>query len=72
MFNSDFDCRVLKHTLGIKMFCWWDGYIAQRLSMKIIKNNSLKGLWDKYVNKGKDKRNTFSELFAGIPFTMIC
>ena len=71
MFNSDFDCRVLKHTLGIKMFCWWDGYIAQRLLDENNKNNSLKGLWDKYVNKGKDKSHTFSELFAGIPFTMI-
>ena len=71
MFNSDFDCRVLKHTLGIKVFCWWDGYIAQRLLDENNKNNSLKGLWDKYVNKGKDKSHTFSELFAGIPFTMI-
>ena len=71
MFNSDFDCRVLKHTLGIRMFCWWDGYIAQRLLDENNKNNSLKGLWDKYVNKGKDKSHTFSELFAGIPFTMI-
>ena len=71
MFISDFDCRVLKHTLGIKMFCWWDGYIAQRLLDENNKNNSLKGLWDKYVNKGKDKSHTFSELFAGIPFTMI-
>lgn len=71
MFNSDFDYRVLKHTLGIKMFCWWDGYIAQRLLDENNKNNSLKGLWDKYVNKGKDKSHTFSELFAGIPFTMI-
>lgn len=71
MFNSDFDCRVLKHALGIKMFCWWDGYIAQRLLDENNKNNSLKGLWDKYVNKGKDKSHTFSELFAGIPFTMI-
>ena len=71
MFNSDFDCRVLKHTLNIKMFCWWDGYIAQRLLDENNKNNSLKGLWDKYVNKGKDKSHTFSELFAGIPFTMI-
>lgn len=71
MFNSDFDCRVLKHTLGITMFCWWDGYIAQRLLDENNKNNSLKGLWDKYVNKGKDKSHTFSELFAGIPFTMI-
>ena len=71
MFNIDFDCRVLKHTLGIKMFCWWDGYIAQRLLDENNKNNSLKGLWDKYVNKGKDKSHTFSELFAGIPFTMI-
>lgn len=71
MFNSDFDCRVLKYTLGIKMFCWWDGYIAQRLLDENNKNNSLKGLWDKYVNKGKDKSHTFSELFAGIPFTMI-
>lgn len=71
MFNSDFDCRVLKHTLGINMFCWWDGYIAQRLLDENNKNNSLKGLWDKYVNKGKDKSHTFSELFAGIPFTMI-
>lgn len=71
MFNSDFDCRVLKHTLSIKMFCWWDGYIAQRLLDENNKNNSLKGLWDKYVNKGKDKSHTFSELFAGIPFTMI-
>lgn len=71
MFNSDFDCRVLKHTLAIKMFCWWDGYIAQRLLDENNKNNSLKGLWDKYVNNGKDKSHTFSELFAGIPFTMI-
>jgi len=71
MFNSDFDCRVLKHTLSIKMFCWWDGYIAQRLLDENNKNNSLKGLWDKYVNKGKNKSHTFSELFAGIPFTMI-
>ena len=53
------------------MFCWWDGYIAQRLLDENNKNNSLKGLWDKYVNKGKDKSHTFSELFAGIPFTMI-
>lgn len=71
MFNSDFDCRVLKHTLGIILPCWWDGYIAQRLLDENNKNNSLKGLWDKYVNKGKDKSHTFSELFAGIPFTMI-
>lgn len=71
MFNSDFDCRVLKHTLGIILPCWWDGYIAQRLLDENNKDNALKPLWDKYVNKGKDKSHTFSELFKGIPFTMI-
>lgn len=68
--NSVFDIRVLKR-LGIHFDAHWDTYIGARLLNENEKDNSLKGLYEKYILKGSDDTFKFNELFGGIPFTLI-
>lgn len=74
MFNADFDIRVLRHTVGLhNIYCTWDCYLAQRLlnENEPYGGNKLKPLHQKYVLNGEQDVFSFSDLFKGIPFTMV-
>ena len=71
MFNAVFDIRVLRQIGLHNIYCTWDCYLAQRLLNENEVVNKLKPLHQKYVLDGKEDAFTFSDLFEGIPFTMI-
>ena len=71
-FNAKFDIRVLRHQLNVFINPTWCGFIAS----KVLKNNeieaSLKYLWNKYCNDGKEQEIfTFDKFFKGVKFNMI-
>lgn len=72
MFNAKFDIRFLRNQVGLhNIYCTWDCYLASRLLNENEEHNNLKYLHQKYVLNGKQDAFTFSDLFKGIPFTMV-
>ena len=71
MFNAKYDIRVIKNTIGIKLNCYWDGYLAAKL-LNENEPAGLKVLHNKYCNEvQQDKIWDFSSLFDGVIFTHI-
>lgn len=71
MFNADFDIRVCRHQLNVRLKCDWDCYLASRCLNENEPENKLKVLHNKYVLDGKGDAWTFDSLFKGIKFTLI-
>ena len=72
MFNAKFDIRFLRNQVGLhNIYCTWDCYLASRLLNENEEHNNLKYLHQKYVLNGEQDAFTFSDLFKGIPFTMV-
>ena len=71
MFNATFDIRVIKNSLGVKLECYWDCYIAARCLNENEPVNRLKPLHSKYVLKGEEEELTFDEFFKDINFSLI-
>lgn len=71
MFNADFDLRIIKHNLGVKLHCDWDCYIAARCLNENEPSNKLKKLHQKYVLRGKEDEFSFEELFKGLNFAYV-
>ena len=72
MFNAKFDIRFLRNQVGLhNIYCTWDCYLASRLLNENEEHNNLKYLHQKYVLNGEQDAFTFSDLFKGVPFTMV-
>lgn len=70
--NAKFDIKVIKHCLGIHLGSqvYWDSMIASQL-LNENEPHGLKPLCDKYVYEGDEKSLVYSDLFKGIPFTIV-
>lgn len=71
MFNSKFDIRVTRHTLGIDLPVYWDGFIAARLLNENEQESNLKALYTKYCLDGKGDAFRFDDLFESITFSYV-
>lgn len=73
MFNACFDIRFIWNSIGVKLNCYWDAYLAARLlnENEGRGNNGLKKLHNKYVLDGKGDAFKFDDLFSGITFNLI-
>lgn len=71
MFNAPFDIRVIWSSVGVRLHCYWDCYIATRLLNENEPVNKLKPLYEKYVEGNVDEAWTFDKLFEGITFNLI-
>ena len=68
MHNAQFDIRVIKHSLGVKLICYWDTLVGGT----ILNENELHGLkylHSKYISHEDEK--TFKDFFGNIIFTDI-
>lgn len=70
MHNSKYDIRVMRHTLGIDLDCYWDTMLAGNC---IDENEShrLKDLHLKYCDSTDTESLTFDSLFKGVTFDLI-
>lgn len=70
MHNSKYDIRVLRHTMGIDLDCYWDTMLAGNC---IDENEShrLKDLHLKYCDSKDTESLTFDTLFKGVTFDLI-
>ena len=71
MHNADFDIRILRHCLGIRVKCYWDTMLAGNC---IDENEShrLKDLHLKYCpDENETESLSFDTLFNGIDFTLV-
>lgn len=71
MFNAKFDIRVIKNQVGVKLKCYWDGFIAAKLLNENETSNRLKHLHNKYCLDGKGDAFTFDDLFEDFNFQYI-
>ena len=73
MFNACFDIRFIWNSIGIKLECYWDCYLAARLlnENEGRGNNGLKKLHNKYVLDGEGDAFKFDDLFNGITFDYV-
>ena len=70
MHNAKYDIRVLRHTVGIDLSCYWDTMLAGNC---IDENEShrLKDLHLKYCDSTDTESLTFDKLFQGIVFDLV-
>lgn len=75
MFNAVFDTRVLKHSAGVTLECWWDCSLASRClnenEPKIKGSKGLKKLHQKYVLRGEEDAYSFDDLFDNLNFALV-
>lgn len=71
LFNAKFDYRVIKHTLGVKLNIYYDGYLASKLLNENEPSGGLKALHAKYCLDDKQEAVSFTDLFKGVPFTYV-
>lgn len=66
--NAPFDIRIFKHTMGVKLTCWWD---TQSAACIIDENEShkLKDLHSKYISHVSEQ--TFAEYFKNIKYQLV-
>lgn len=68
MHNADFDIRMILHTFGVRLHCWWDTMIGGYI-LNENEPHGLKPLYEKYVSKKTEK--SFSEIFDKIGFQYV-
>lgn len=66
--NAQFDIRVIKHQVGIRLKAFWDTLIGGQL-LNENEPHGLKYLHGKYISKTEEK--TFNDLFGNILFKYI-
>lgn len=64
--NADFDIAMIYHDTGVPLedVCYYDVILAWRCLKENENDNSLKGLYAKYVKKGKVDPKKFSDFFS--------
>ena len=65
MHNAPFDIRVILHTCGVRLKCWWDTQVGATL-LNENEPHGLKYLHGKYISHTDEK--TFSDLFGNVIF----
>ncbi len=70
MFNAKFDIRVLKNMIGVRLHCYWDGFVASFL-MNENEPHGLKKLHLKYCLNEDSEAFSFDELFEDFNFQYI-
>lgn len=72
MWNANFDIRVLYYSLGIKMKCDWDGFIAEKLLIngKTKLSAALKKTYSRYMNLEQEMLN-FDSYFGNLTFDYV-
>ena len=68
MFNAAFDTRVLLNSLGVRLKCTWDCYLASRCLNENEEQKNLKALYSKYCTNGDDPILRF-DAFSGLGVT---
>ena len=66
--NAQFDIRVIKNQVGIRLTAWWDTLLGGHL-LNENEQHGLKYLHGKYISHTEEK--TFNDLFGNIPFKYI-
>lgn len=66
--NAQFDIRVIKNQVGVRLSVWWDTLIAGQL-LDENDTHGLKYLHGKFISHSDEK--TFKDLFGDIPFKYI-
>lgn len=66
--NAQFDIRVIKNQVGIRLGAYWDTLLAGQL-LNENEPHGLKYLHGKYISNSNEQ--TFSDLFGNIPFKYI-
>lgn len=66
--NAQFDIRVIKHQVGIRLNVFWDTLYAGQL-LNENEPHGLKYLHGKYISKSNEQ--TFNDLFGNVPFKFI-
>lgn len=70
MHNAPFDIRVVRHTLGVDLKCFWDTRIAA-CCIDENESHSLKDLHLKYCDSTDTESLTFDKLFKGVRFDYV-
>ena len=70
MFNSCFDIRVVKNTLGIDLDCYWDAWLGYKL-LDEVQEAGLKEIHTRIFGETDDVPFTYQALFGALPFTVI-
>ena len=71
MFNATFDIRVIRHTIGSYLKCYWDTSVASKCMNENEPKNKLKPLHQKYVLRGRTDEKNFADFFGNITFDRI-
>ena len=71
MFNAQFDTRVIKNKIGVRLICTWDAYLGARCLNENEVVNALKPLHNKYVNNGEGNAFKFDDIFKGVSFDLV-
>ena len=71
MFNAAFDIRVLLNSLGVRLKCTWDCYLASRCLNENEEHKNLKALYSKYCTNGEDAVLRFDTIFEGLTFDVV-
>ena len=71
MHNADYDIRILRHTMGLYLTCYWDTLIGAKVLDENQDSYSLKELHIKYCNSQDSEALSFNSLFNGVTFDNI-
>lgn len=70
MFEASFNIRVIRHTIGTYLTCYWDISIAAKCMNENVSNDSVKELYKRYILRNKNKKE-FNDMFENIMFNRI-
>lgn len=70
MHNAKYDIRVLRHTVGVDLDCYWDTMLAA-YCIDEIESHRLKDLHLKYCDSTDTESLTFDKLFGGVSFDIV-
>lgn len=71
MFNAAFDIRVIRHSIGTFLTCWWDTSLAAKCLNENEPKNQLKALHEKYILRSKNNSKTFKDFFSTISYDRV-
>ncbi len=71
MHNADYDVRILRHTMGLDLKCYWDTLIGAKMLDENQTTYSLKDLHIKFCNSKDSEALSFNTLFNGVTFDNI-
>lgn len=70
MHNGKFDLEVIQNNLGLKLFCYWDTFLAHKC-INELDSAALKDIQFKYCNSTDPESYTYKSLFGDVPFCYV-